>query len=479
MPRERHRAAGAEHRLAAVAAGEKRVVAAAVEKQDRLFAARQRLVHFFGEQCAEGRQIAAERIFAHIVDVDLREARVAVAFGQLDERILPASRLVVAFDRGGRRGKQQKPFCPPDAERGNVARVVLRAHVRLVGVFLLLVDDDHAEVRQRGEHRAARADDEIDFARGNAAVGVMPLPRRERGMQHRHPFAVKRAEKRHGLRGQRDLGHKHDHLPPVRAHAVDHRLHHAGLARAGHAVEQGAVRALRGVKCAQAVICGSLVRAELVLPPFVDLQVGIRIAVDGLGAELDKPRCTQRLQLGAACSALCKGVGSLGKVRADRRIKRALLFAAQHPCGHSRAADIDHLLFGGAFQRGERRGQRPHRVARGAERVFLQKIADRQLLFRERNQPVDIENVLGARAVGLVLHACDQRHMPPVCPRKGDVHEGAAFDQPREVRGNAVVKRAVERGRRIQQTDACILCHAPTSVFSASSVLSWISCCRD
>jgi hypothetical protein len=57
------------------------------------------------------------------------------------------------------------------AQHGDVAAVVAGDLVLLVGVLVLLIDEDQPEVRQRGEDGGARADDDA----GDALADAVPF----------------------------------------------------------------------------------------------------------------------------------------------------------------------------------------------------------------------------------------------------------------------------------------------------------------
>ncbi len=126
----------------------------------------------------------------------------------------------------------------------DVAGVVARVALVLVGRVVLLVDHDQPEVAHRREDGRARADRDPRLAAPQPPPLVVALALAERRVQQRDGVAEARLEAPDGLRRERDLRHEHDH---ARA-ALERRRGRAqvdlGLARAGDAVEQ--VRAARG-----------------------------------------------------------------------------------------------------------------------------------------------------------------------------------------------------------------------------------------
>ena len=70
------------------------------------------------------------------------------------------------------------------AQHGDIAAVVARDVFLLVGVLVLLIDEDEAEVRQRREDGGARADDDAGDALADAVPFVEALALGEVRVQH-------------------------------------------------------------------------------------------------------------------------------------------------------------------------------------------------------------------------------------------------------------------------------------------------------
>ena len=102
---------------------------------------------------------------------------------------------------------------------------------------MLFVDDDQAEVRERGEHGRTRADADARLARAHAQPLVVALAGGELRMQHRDDIAEAVLETARDLRGERDLGHEHDRRAPALERRRDGAQVDLGLAAAGNAVK--------------------------------------------------------------------------------------------------------------------------------------------------------------------------------------------------------------------------------------------------
>jgi hypothetical protein len=103
---------------------------------------------------------------------------------------------------------------------------------------VLLVDDDHPELRHRREHRRARPERDPGAPRAEPSPLIVALAVGEAAVEHRDLVAETRAEARRELRRERDLGDQHQRPAPGREHARDRLEIDLGLAGAGDAVEQ-------------------------------------------------------------------------------------------------------------------------------------------------------------------------------------------------------------------------------------------------
>ena len=104
---------------------------------------------------------------------------------------------------------------------------------------VLLVDHDEPERGEGQPERRPRADHHLCPALGDGAPGLAPLPRAELGVPDRRVHAEPCAEAREPLGAQRDLGQHHQHLVASIERGGDGLEIDLGLARAGHAVEDG------------------------------------------------------------------------------------------------------------------------------------------------------------------------------------------------------------------------------------------------
>ena len=121
---------------------------------------------------------------------------------------------------------------------GDLAGVVARIALLLVGGVVLLVDHHQAQVAHRGEGRRARPDADPRFAGLQALPLVAALARGQPGVEQRDAVAEPRHEPRHRLRRQPDLRDEHDRAPAPPKRRLGGRQVDLGLARARHPVEE-------------------------------------------------------------------------------------------------------------------------------------------------------------------------------------------------------------------------------------------------
>ena len=174
---ERDRAVRAFYIFAASAAGYNAVVAAAVQKQYRLFAVGFDLFQPRNNLVGEDRRISGRDLASHIDGHDLGKVRISVAVLQLDERIHSRLCLPVGGERRRCGRKKHERFRIGAPLASDIVREVFRRRIGFVGVLLLLVDHDKPEIADGGEHRRARADHDIGIPVAHAPPCVVPFAR--------------------------------------------------------------------------------------------------------------------------------------------------------------------------------------------------------------------------------------------------------------------------------------------------------------
>ena len=221
---------------AGAAQGQRRV-AAAVEEQERLLAACDRVADRLHEPRRD--EASARWPFPAQVDrLDRRQMLAAEAFRQRELAVAAAPRVDLGFDRWRCRGEHDRDRGDMAAYDRHVARVVTHAVFLFVGRVVLLIDDDEAEVGERQKQGRARADDRLDVAGRDRRPGARAPARRKLGVPFRRTHAEARGEAVEKLRGERDLRHQDQRLAPASQDFGDRLKINLGLARAGDAVDQ-------------------------------------------------------------------------------------------------------------------------------------------------------------------------------------------------------------------------------------------------
>ena len=236
------RAGGAFHRLPAINTADEGVIPPSVQEKDRLLVPFVGLYQRLRQLVTERRDVTPVSLQPHIGDGDLRKPCFAVALSQPNESVYPFLCLLKALDRRSCRREQHQRRVFGATKSCYIACVIFGRHIRFVGMLLLLVNDDHSKVFDRGEDRRPRSDDYIGKTATNANIRVVSLSRRKPRMHNGDPFAVARAENSQHLRRERDLGKQDDNSPSPPRQLVYHAENDRRLTASRNAVKQRSVR---------------------------------------------------------------------------------------------------------------------------------------------------------------------------------------------------------------------------------------------
>ena len=224
--------------VAAVAAQHDRRGPAAVDDEDRLVAAaRIQRRERRGQPARDQPAIAVPKLLAEVDDFDRRRLARRPR-RQDDPAICPVASPPDAVDRRRRAAEDDgRPRQLAELDRG-VAGLEPRRPVALVGGLVLLVDDDDADVAERGEDREPRPGHDVDVAGPDPPPLVGALAVRQPRMDQRDPDAEVRPEPVDDRHRERDLRHEDEGRPAGLERGHDRLDVDRGLAAAGHAVEQ-------------------------------------------------------------------------------------------------------------------------------------------------------------------------------------------------------------------------------------------------
>ena len=161
---ERHAAVGAFQHMAADGAHADGTVAAAVQQQDALLAVIQIFLQLAGKADTDLARVARSQLGPHINKIHMGQRPSAVAMAQLDKLQTAAFCGIVSLRqrRGG--GKQKQCVFHHGAFFGYIVGIIARGRLTLIGMLLLLVHNDKAEILQRCKDGAAGAYYDVGIA---------------------------------------------------------------------------------------------------------------------------------------------------------------------------------------------------------------------------------------------------------------------------------------------------------------------------
>ncbi len=176
----------------------------------------------------------------------------SVRFVSLSSSYLP----VRAFSKDSRQGvalpRRTGAALELGADDGEIAGVVARGFLLLVGGLVLLIHDDEAEVLQRGEDGAAGADDDVGAAFMDLIPFVMALAVGEVAVEHGDALAAlgeAGLEALDGLRGEADFGDEDERGLALLEDPGDGLEIDLRLAAAGDTVEEHGLARPRDFQC--------------------------------------------------------------------------------------------------------------------------------------------------------------------------------------------------------------------------------------
>ena len=161
---QRDAASRTGRRFAALHAHKASAVAAPVEKQDGLPAGENIFPQALFQRSADRSGIAVSQLLLHIDDLDRRQRLSVVALAHRIERIDAAPCEIHALDRRRRRPEHDQRALLNAAIDGDLPRMVARCIFRLIGVLLLFIDQNKAEIFRRCKHRRPRSDNDAGLA---------------------------------------------------------------------------------------------------------------------------------------------------------------------------------------------------------------------------------------------------------------------------------------------------------------------------
>ena len=203
----RYAAPGALRHIAAFTAEQHTAAAAAIQKENALFAAGKVFLKFFPKHPADKPRITLPNLLPKIRYHDLGQSPFVISAAQQKLVIASLLRGPGSF-HGWCGGTQQqsgimfgaKVFC-------HIPGVIPGRIFRLVAALLFFIHDNETQVFQRRENRRAGTQHHPDLSPSDAFPLVIALCHMEGAMEHGHIAAEVRGELPHHLRRQYDLWH--------------------------------------------------------------------------------------------------------------------------------------------------------------------------------------------------------------------------------------------------------------------------------
>ncbi len=168
---------------------------------------------------------------------------------------------------------------------------------------MLLVNNNHANLRKRSKQRRSWTDHHINLSILRPHELVIPFAAREPGMHHRYPVPEPLIEPPDRLKSQSDLRNQKDRLFSFPDHPRDQFHVYFGLAASRHAVKQTGLPDSALMICPYPLhrLCLFPVQENLFL--FLCKMVSKRISVEGSAFHPDDPlilkafdHCSRQLQ---------------------------------------------------------------------------------------------------------------------------------------------------------------------------------------
>ena len=175
--------------MAAGLAHAHRAVAAAVEQKNALLPPVHGFLQRLGHAGADLPGIAGGQLGAHINKIHRGQRAAAVTVLQRDQPQTAADRRLISLGAGGGGGKEQQGVFHGGAFLGHIMGGIARRGFALIGVLLLLIQNNQAEILQRRKDGAAGAHHDIRVALLNHPPLQEPLGIAQRRVLHRKAAA--------------------------------------------------------------------------------------------------------------------------------------------------------------------------------------------------------------------------------------------------------------------------------------------------
>ena len=206
----RHAAAGTLRHAAALAAKQHPAVAAAIQKQNTLLAAVKVFFEFCAQRCADNPAVATAQLFLHVGKHHFRQGFSIITLPQFDTAIQALLGGIGSFY--GRRSRTQHQGCLILCAQilRHLSRMIARRIFRLIRAFLLLVQNNQSQMRQRGKNSATGSKYQRDLPTPDPLPLIVALCHTKGAVEHHGTRAEICAELVHHLWRQGNLRYQNN-----------------------------------------------------------------------------------------------------------------------------------------------------------------------------------------------------------------------------------------------------------------------------
>ena len=231
-------APGALRGLPAVDTHQGPAVAPTVQQKNGLLSGGAGIVDGLPQGIAETVAIAQLQLLAHIHHFNLRQAPAVIPPGQPVEGIIPLFCPVHTLHTGGGRAQQHQGLFFHAPPHGHLFGAIAGGIFGLIGMLLLLVQDQKAQLGAGGEYGGPGA----HHNGGLPVFHPLPLVKAfavwQAGMEHRNLVPKPGGHQAQQLGGQGNFRHQQHRCLSLGQHLLNEADIHRGFAGAGNAVKQ-------------------------------------------------------------------------------------------------------------------------------------------------------------------------------------------------------------------------------------------------
>ena len=216
---------------------------APVKEKDALFFLLKAVNQLVRQQGGDGRALVApgQALASHVNQVNARQLAVVDPLEHTVHRVFPPLHVVERLERWRGRTDNAESLVAAGPVNRDIAAVVARIVLLLVGRLMLLIHDHQLEVLHRCEHRRAGADYDAGLPAGQGSPGIVAFAVAQMAVPDHglDPARLQpRANAPYRLRSKGHFGHEKNNPASGGHDALDRVQVDLGFARAGYPVQQ-------------------------------------------------------------------------------------------------------------------------------------------------------------------------------------------------------------------------------------------------